>query len=88
VPVCIGLLYCRACQHICLFLFISNGFLTADYEKLFKLIMHFHFFVLFKMFYESGKNGREVITVFSFCLSHVFPFSFIFKIPNACLRYV
>jgi hypothetical protein len=87
MPVCIGLLYCRACQHICLFLFISNSFLTAYYEKLFKLIMHFHFLLFLKCFVSQKRMEREVVTVFSFCLSHVFPSSFIFKIPNTCLRY-
>lgn len=87
MAVCIGLLYRRACQHICLFLIISNCFLSADYEKLFKLIMHFNFLLFLKCFMSQKIMEREVITVFSFCHSHVFPFSFIFKIPNTCLRY-
>jgi len=86
MAVCIGLFYWRACQCICVFLIISNCFLTADYEKLFKLIMHFHFLLFFKCFVSQKRMEREV-TVFSFCHSHVFPFSFIFKIPNTCLRY-
>jgi hypothetical protein len=72
-----------------LFVFVHKYcFSTADYEKLFKLIMHFHFLLFLKCFVSQERMQRELIKVFSFCLSHVFPFSFIFKIPNASLRYV
>ena len=87
MAVCIGILSWRACQHTCLFLFISNCFLAADYAVIFKLIMHIHFSLFLKCFVSQKRIEREIITVFSFCLSHVFPCFFIFKIPNTCLRY-